>query len=172
ANACFMTFVKNFVWLVLVLFVQWGLLQDVPLTVFGNPYLYLWFFLWLPFGVSRISLYAIAFAVGSIMDAFEQSGGAHTLACLTLVALKPWVENALIGYRKSDDNEGVSHLALAPYLTTSGVLVLLHHTVLFTAENYGFDNPLLLITRILISSLITLVLLAITHALFSKKYAA
>ena len=106
------------------------------------------------------------------MDAFEQSGGAHTLACLTLVALKPWVENALIGYRKSDDNEGVSHLALAPYLTTSGVLVLLHHTVLFTAENYGFDTPLLLITRILISSLITLVLLAITHALFSKKYAA
>jgi hypothetical protein len=106
------------------------------------------------------------------MDAFEQSGGAHTLACLTLVALKPWVENALIGYRKSDDNEGVTHLALAPYLTTSGVLVLLHHTVLFTAENYGFDNPLLLITRILISSLITLVLLAITHALFSKKYAA
>ena len=93
-----MTFVKNFVWLVLVLFVQWGLLQDVPLTVYGNPYLYLWFFLWLPFGVSRISLYAIAFAVGSIMDAFEQSGGAHTLACLTLVALKPWVENALIGY--------------------------------------------------------------------------
>ena len=167
-----MTFVKNFVWLVLVLFVQWGLLQDVPLTVFGNPYLYLWFFLWLPFGVSRISLYAIAFAVGSIMDAFEQSGGAHTLGCLTLVALKPWVENALIGYRKSDDNEGVSHLALAPYLTTSGVLVLLHHTVLFTTENYGFDNPLLLITRILISSLITLVLLAITHALFSKKYAA
>jgi hypothetical protein len=98
--------------------------------------------------------------------------GAHTLACLTLVTVKPWVENALIGYRKSDDNEGVSHLALAPYLTTSAVLVLLHHTVLFTAENYGFGNPLLLFVRILVSSLITLILLAITHALFSKKYAA
>lgn len=70
-------------------------------------------FLWLPFGVTRIGLYAIAFGVGSVMDAFEQSGGAHTLACLTLVTVKPWVENALIGYRKSDDNEGVSHLALA-----------------------------------------------------------
>jgi hypothetical protein len=132
----------------------------------------LWFFLWLPFGVTRIGLYAIAFGVGSVMDAFEQSGGAHTLACLTLVTVKPWVENALIGYRKSDDNEGVSHLALAPYLTTSAVLVLLHHTVLFTAENYGFGNPLLLFVRILVSSLITLILLAITHALFSKKYAA
>ncbi|MBT5152127.1 MAG: hypothetical protein HOM43_07045, partial [Flavobacteriales bacterium] len=147
-------------------------LQDLPLTVYGNPYLYLWFFLWLPFGVTRIGLYAIAFGVGSVMDAFEQSGGAHTLACLTLVTVKPWVENALIGYRKSDDNEGVSHLALAPYLTTSAVLVLLHHTVLFTAENYGLGNPLLLFVRILVSSLITLILLAITHALFSKKYAA
>lgn len=167
-----MSMVKNTVWLALVLLVQWGLLQDLPLTVYGNPYLYLWFFLWLPFGVTRIGLYAIAFGVGSVMDAFEQSGGAHTLACLTLVTVKPWVENALIGYRKSDDNGGVSHLALAPYLTTSAVLVLLHHTVLFTAENYGFGNPLLLFVRILVSSLITLILLAITHALFSKKYAA
>ncbi len=167
-----MSIVKNTVWLALVLLVQWGLLQDLPLTVYGNPYLYLWFFLWLPFGVTRIGLYAIAFGVGSVMDAFEQSGGAHTLACLTLVTVKPWVENALIGYRKSDDNEGVSHLALAPYLTTSAVLVLLHHMVLFTAENYGFGNPRLLFVRILISSLITLILLAITHALFSKKYAA
>jgi hypothetical protein len=167
-----MSMVKNTVWLALVLLVQWGLLQDLPLTAYGNPYLYLWFFLWLPFGVKRIGLYAIAFGVGSVMDAFEQSGGAHTLACLTLVTVKPWVENALIGYRKSDDNEGVSHLALAPYLTTSAVLVLLHHTVLFTAENYGFGNPQLLFVRILVSSLITLILLAITHALFSKKYAA
>ena len=167
-----MSMVKNTVWLALVLIVQWGLLQDLPLTVYGNPYLYLWFFLWLPFGVTRIGLYAIAFGVGSVMDAFEQSGGAHTLACLTLVTVKPWVENALIGYRKSDDYEGVSHLAIAPYLTTSAVLVLLHHTVLFTAENYGFGNPLLLFVRILVSSLITLILLAITHALFSKKYAA
>ena len=167
-----MSMVKNTVWLALVLLVQWGLLQDLPLTVYGNPYLYLWFFLWLPFGVKRIGLYAIAFGVGSVMDAFEQSGGAHTLACLTLVTVKPWVENALIGYRKSDDNEGVSHLAIAPYLTTSAVLVLLHHTVLFTAENYGFGNPQLLFVRILVSSLITLILLAITHALFSKKYAA
>jgi hypothetical protein len=44
--------------------------------------------------------------------------------------------------------------------------------VLFTAENYGFGNPQLLFVRILVSSLITLILLAITHALFSKKYAA
>ena len=167
-----MSMVKNTVWLALVLLVQWGLLQDLPLTAYGNPYLYLWFFLWLPFGVKRIGLYPIGFGVGSVMDAFEQSGGAHTLACLTLVTVKPWVENALIGYRKSDDNEGVSHLALAPYLTTSAVLVLLHHTVLFTAENYGFGNPQLLLVRILVSSLITLILLAITHALFSKKYAA
>ena len=167
-----MTIVKNILWLVAVLLVQWGFLQDLPLTVYGNPYLYLWFFLWLPFGVTRMGLYAIAFTVGSIMDAFEQSGGAHTLACLALVTAKPWVESAMIGYRKSDNNEGVSHLALVPYLTTSSVLVLLHHTVLFTAENYGFYNPVLLVVRIVISSLITLVLLAITHALFSKKYAA
>ncbi len=120
-----MTIVKNILWLVAVLLVQWGFLQDLPLTVYGNPYLYLWFFLWLPFGVTRMGLYAIAFTVGSIMDAFEQSGGAHTLACLALVTAKPWVENALIGYRKSDNNEGVSHLALVPYLTTSSVLVLL-----------------------------------------------
>ena len=167
-----MTMVKNIVWLILVLLVQWGLLQDLPLTIYGNPYLYLWFFLWLPFGVSRTGIYGIAFVVGSIMDAFEQSGGAHTLACLGLVTAKPWIENTFIGYRKSDTNEGVSHLALAPYLTTSAVLVVLHHTILFTVENYGFENGQLLTLRIIVSSLLTLVLLAIAHALFSKKYAA
>jgi hypothetical protein len=90
-----MTIVKNILWLAVLLFVQWGFLQDLPLTVYGNPYLYLWFFLWLPFGVTRMGLYTIAFIVGSIMDVFEQSGGAHTLACLALVTTKPWVENTL-----------------------------------------------------------------------------
>ena len=65
---------------VLAIFVQWLLIQDLPLTDYGNPYIYLWAFFVIPFNTPRMTTYVLAFIIGSTLDSLEQSGGAHTIA--------------------------------------------------------------------------------------------
>lgn len=165
-------YIPRALWLIAILLVQWFLVQGLPLSGFGNPYVYIWFFLWLPYGTSRSALYVLAFVVGSMMDSFEQSGGAHTVATLVLVVLKPWVESALIGFRKSDGGESQANLALGAYIGPAALLTLAHHFTLFAMESYGFNPFGELALRTIVSTAITVLLLGITHVLFSKRYAS
>jgi len=162
---------KNISIIILTFAVQFAFLQDLPLTQYGNPYIYLWGLLVMPLNTTRTIYLLYAFLLGSTMDSLESSGGAHTAAMLLMAWFKPSIENVLYGFKDSKSDEGLIHLPLAKFITQVAILVLLHHTVLFTFENYGFDHTGLLFLRILISSATTILLLGIAHLLFSKRYA-
>jgi hypothetical protein len=152
--------------------IQWLLIQDLPLTEFGNPYIYLWAFFIIPFRTSKATTYIIAFVIGSILDSLEQSGGSHTIACLLTVAAKPSVENFLYGFKEENSTDTLSSLTLAKFLPVVSIIVLVHHGVLFSVENSGFSQFSALGLRILVSTLSTVGLLTIIHLLLSKRYAA
>jgi len=154
-----------------VVLFQWAFLQGLPLSQYGNPYIYVWVLMLLPQPMSRQRQFLIAFLLGSIMDSFEQSGGAHSLACLALISVKPSLENALLGFSKPEEDEGLAALPLGAFVTTAGVLVVWHHLVLFIMENYGLQHLDTVLIRTLFSSLITLLLLVILHALTARRYA-
>ena len=156
----------------LVILVQWVLIQDLPLTRYGNPYLYLWAFLIIPFNTSRSTTYILAFLIGSTLDSLEQSGGAHTIASLVMVLAKPALENFLYGFKEDNSDHTLGGLPLANFLPLTFLLVLIHHSLLFTVENSGFSQFSALGLRILMSTLSTVGLLTITHFLLSKRYAA
>ena len=157
---------------VLAIFVQWLLIQDLPLTDYGNPYIYLWAFFVIPFNTPRMTTYVLAFIIGSTLDSLEQSGGAHTIAALMTIAAKPSIENFLYGFREENSNPTLSGLPLANFLPLAFLLVLVHHSLLFTVENSGFSQFSALGLRILMSTLSTVGLLTIAHFLLSKRYAA
>lgn len=157
---------------VLAITVQWLLIQDLPLTDYGNPYIYLWAFFVIPFNTPRMTTYVLAFIIGSTLDSLEQSGGAHTIAALITIAAKPSIENFLYGFREENSNHTLSGLPLANFLPLAFLLVLLHHSLLFTVENSGFSQFSALGLRILMSTLSTVGLLTIAHLLLSKRYAA
>ena len=156
----------------LVILVQWVLIQDLPLTQYGNPYLYLWAFLVIPFNTPRSTSYILAFLIGSTLDSLEQSGGAHTIASLVMVLAKPTLENFLYGFKEENSNHTLGGLPLANFLPLTFLLVFIHHSLLFTVENSGFSQYSALGLRILMSTLSTVGLLTITHFLLSKRYAA
>ena len=147
-------------------------LQNIPLTPYGDAYLYLWAFVLLPFHEPRWRVIVFAFLLGSTMDSLEQSGGAHTVASLIFVLFKPWIENLLYGFKDSKSDEGLIHVPLASFATQALLLSLLHHSVLFILENGGFTNAGDLFMRIGMTTLVTTLLLSIGHLLFSRRYAA
>ena len=65
---------------------------------YGNPGLYLWAFLVIPFNTPRSTSYIFAFHRLNL-DSLEQSGGAHTIASLVM-PLKPTLENFYTGQRR------------------------------------------------------------------------
>jgi hypothetical protein len=156
----------------LVILVQWMLIQDLPLTQYGNPYLYLWAFLIIPFNTPRSTTYILAFLIGSTLDSLEQSGGAHTIASLIMVIVKPTLENFFYGFKEENSDHTLGGLPLVNFLPLTFLLVLIHHSLLFTVENSGFSQFTALGLRILMSTLSTAGLLTITHFLLSKRYAA
>jgi len=151
---------------------QWLALQDLPLTPYGNPYIYLWAFLVIPFNTAKPNTYIIAFLIGSVVDSLEQSGGAHTMASLLTIAVKPSVENFLYGFKDENSNHRLSGLPLGNFVPMAAILVVFHHSVLFISENAGFNQASDLGLRILVSSISTTGLLILGHLLFSKRYAA
>jgi len=163
---------KNILVVAAAYLLQFMFLQDLPLTSFGNPYIYMWGILVLPFNTSKAKYLLYAFVLGSIMDSLESSGGAHTIATLVMVWFKPNIENVLYGFKDGKSDEGLIHLPLTNFLSQTLLLVLLHHAILFTLENYGFDHLSGLALRIVWSTLTTTLLLVIGHLLFSKRYAA
>ena len=156
----------------LAVLLQWGFIQELPMSRFGNPYIYLWVFLVLPFNTSKFNNYLYAFVLGSIIDGLEQSGGAHTVASLAMVFAKPYIENVLYGFKDGKSDKGLIHLPLPNFITQTTVLVLLHHTVLYFMENSGVNHTSELVLRTLVSTALTIFLLSIGHLLFSRKYAA
>lgn len=156
----------------LTITLQWLFLQNLPLTPYGDAYFYLWAFVLLPFHEPRWRVIVFAFLLGSTMDSLEQSGGAHTVASLVFIWVKPWIENVLYGFKDSKSDEGLINVPLASFATQALILVLLHHTTLFVMENAGFTNLGDLLMRIGITTLVTTLLLSIGHLLFSRRYAA
>ena len=154
-----------------VIFFQWAFLQGLPLIPYGNPYLYIWVLLILPPQINRQRQLILAFLLGSLMDSFEQSGGAHTMASLALIVIKPSVEHAFLGFRKPEDDKGMASLSMGIFFLIVSVLVVWHHITLFLMENYGFEHLDQVLIRTLFSSLITILLLSILHALTSRRYA-
>lgn len=148
---------------------QWLLVEGLPLTQYGNPYAYLLFLIWLPVNSSKTTLLLWAFLAGSIMDSLEQSGGAHTLASLGLILIKPPIERGLLGFLRDTDAEKMSGLSLRKFIIPATLFTLVHHALLFTLENYGFSPWPPLLLRISISSIFTLLIIISLHLLLSSR---
>lgn len=155
--------------LVALVMVQLVFFTNLPLSVYGNPYIYIIGLLWLPFRINLGVYYAIAFAVGTLLDSMEQSGGAHTAACLTMAALRRPVVMGLLSYKATENVDfTLSRTSLMNFATATPLLVLAHHFVLFLFENGSLSFMGSVLLRTLLSSILTYVVILIIQGLFAK----
>lgn len=121
------------------------------------PFVYIYFFFGLPATIKPWGEMLLGFGVGLLMDIFMDSLGVHTMACTTLVAVRP----LLLGYVVSDKERLVSTidmrtLGMGNYLKYIIPLVLLHHTMVFCLSAWSLHNWWFLLLQILLSSALTI----------------
>ena len=130
-----------------------------------NPYVYLMFLFLLPISKKNQNLLLlIAFLTGIVMDAFQNSMGLHTFACVLVMYLKSPILLSLIPQLKNKTQNNIvfsiNEFGLATTIIYTSILVFIHHFALFFIEAFQFDLVNILL-RTIASGLVTSILLII-----------
>ncbi len=163
--------VSNISRFVLLLLLQVLLIDHIDLANgWVVPYLYVLFLLMLPLDVPHWETLLVGFGTGLVMDFFSNTPGMHTVACTILVYARALMLRALAPREGFDpsDRATIAHMGLAWFVTYAGVLVLLHHLVLFFLEVYRFNDFLSTFARAIGSAAATLVLCLLAQLLTSR----
>ncbi|MEO5572786.1 MAG: rod shape-determining protein MreD [Bacteroidia bacterium] len=150
---------------------QVTILNNIQLSGYINPYLYILFILLLPVKFSKIAVMILALALGLTIDMFTNTQGIHAGAAVFMAYMRPFILKIFSprdGY-ETDATPNIKDLGLQWWLAYSSVLVLLHHFALFYLEAFRFSEFFNTLGRVLLSSVATLILILITQLLFGKS---
>ena len=161
----------NLLRFILLVFVQVFLLKNVTLYNLSTPYLYILFILLLPFETPNLLLFTLAFILGLTIDAFYDTPGLHTAACVLLAFVRILFISITV-QKEGFDNEPEPTLSLMGFrwfFTYSITLTLFHHFFLFNLEVFRFSEIQYTIGRVVLSSIFTVFLMLISGLLFFKS---
>ena len=152
---------------VLLVALQVLILNNVQVSGFLNPYLYVLFLLLLPFEMPRTWLLALAFLLGITVDVFTNTLGMHLAASLFMAYCRPFVLSIIAprGGYEVGTAPSIRDMGLPWFLSYAGSLVFLHHLVLFFVEVFRFTEVFLTLGRVLASSVFTLLLVLLAQYL-------
>jgi cell shape-determining protein MreD len=150
---------------------QVTILNNVQLSGYINPYLYVLFILLLPVKFPKIPAMLIAFLVGVTIDMFTNTIGIHAAASVFMAYARPFVLKIFSprdGY-ETDATPNIKDLGLQWWLAYSSVMVLIHHFALFYLEAFRLTEFFSTFLRVVLSTIATLILVLITQFLFGKS---
>ncbi len=162
--------IRNSMRFVFLVLLQGLVLNQIDLGGYLNPYLYLMFLLMLPFETPKWLLLILGFVTGIVIDAFTNTLGMHTSACVLLAFVRPYLLQ-LIAPREGYEfgmQPFIQHMGLAWYITYAGILVLVHHSCFFFLEVFRFSDFFTTLLRILGSGAFTLLLIILSQYLIFK----
>lgn len=164
--------VKNIFRFIVFILVQVYILDKIHLHRFVIPVVYYLFILWLPFGLTRISLLVIGFVAGLSLDYFTNTPGLHAAACVLIAYARPFIINLLIPKDTAEFNyrePSPRAMGWAPYTVYAFVLTLLHHTYLYLLEWLDIGNILGFVIKVAATTGISMLLIFTVELLFPRK---
>eukprot|EP01136_Pigoraptor_vietnamica_P034710 Opistho-1_new@98999 len=129
------TIILNIVrWLVL-LFVQIFLLRNLNYYNLSTPFIYVLFLLVLPFGIPNLLLYLIAFGTGLTLDAFYDTLGVHTTACVALAFVRILFISISLNRDAIDEPEpSLGNMGFTWFTIYATLCIFIHHLFVFFLE--------------------------------------
>jgi rod shape-determining protein MreD len=149
------------------------ILNNIQLGGYINPYLYVWFILMLPFETPVALVMVLGFLLGLTIDMFLNTAGVHAAACVAMGYARHYILKIFApreGYEFGAQPSLVS-LGLKWYLSYAGLLVFVHHTVLFYAEVFRLSEFSYTMLRVILSSIFTISLIILSQLIIYRKKA-
>jgi rod shape-determining protein MreD len=158
---------------VLLISIQVFLLKNIGYYNLSIPFLYILFILLLPFGIPNWLLFSLAFITGITIDVFHDTLGLNALACSVMAFIRIIYINITV-QRDGFDNEPEPSLGIMGFrwfILYVTILTFSHHLILFTFENFNFNEFGYTLLRVVMSTLFTVGLILISEFTFLKKKA-
>lgn len=165
------SWIKNIVFALVIIFFQVLVFNDLEISSYVIPFIYPMLILSLSRSMSKPLLLIIAFALGLFIDMFSNTGGAHAMGITTLAFLRPYFLSSIGPTDSGSDhiNPSIHNLGLKSYVVYAGLLLFIHHILVFFMEVFTFENILGTLTRIIVSTLASLLLIILLQFIFVKK---
>src|ERR1700749_2199369 len=161
----------NIIRFFVLVFMQVFLLKNISLYNLSTPYFYIMFILLLPFETPNLLLFVLAFVMGLTIDAFYDTPGLHAAACV-LLALVRVIFISITVQKEGFDNEPEPTLSIMGFrwfFTYTAILTLIHHFFLFNLEFFNLSSLEFTLSRVLLSSSFTVLLILISGLIFFKR---
>lgn len=165
--------IRNIVRYTILVLIQVLVIKNIELGRFINPFIYVLFIIGLPFETPKWLLLFSAFAMGITVDLFYDTAGMHAAACVFIAYLRPGLLKLFSprdGY-EFGTQPTIQYLGIPWFLSYSGILILLHHLILFYIEVFRFSEFFSTFFRVIVSSVFTVLLVVISQYLFHRKKA-
>jgi rod shape-determining protein MreD len=149
-----MRLVRDIVLMMLLVIVQAYFFNRFFFFGYLNPYPYLFLVFSLMLRYSREGQLLLAFALGASLDLLEGTGGVHAAATTFIAFIAPLLLRFFsTGRQDSGEELSIYSISLDRRLLLLFIAFTVHHFILFSLENFGFDNFGILVQRTLFSSL-------------------
>jgi len=158
--------VLRFIGLVLL---QVIICSNINFLGYLNPYIYIIFIFLYPISNNRLLFIFLSFLLGLSVDLFLDSGGVHATASVAIAYVRPLFLKFSFGAAYEYQAIKFSNTTFSQRLIYFIVLIVIHHTLIFSLVIFDQNEALLIIKQTFYSSIFTLIICLLLTSLFSKK---
>lgn len=151
--------VRYSILLVLLLTLQFLIMDNIQFSGYVNPVVYILFILLLPFEIQPWILLPLSFMTGLIVDIFNGTPGMHTSATVAAGFVRPYILSVVAPRDEYEQGmrPGLKGYGLKWFASYVTFMVIIHHFVLFYVEVFRFEDFFSTLLRVLLSSLFSVV---------------
>ena len=153
------TTILNTVRFIVLVFFQVTVFNNMQFFFFFSPYHYILFIFLYPINTNRHLFLIFSFLLGLILDVFNNSGGVHTTACITLAFFREQLLKMSFGYSYEYHMMRITDKFSSELVTYVITSVIIHNSILISLEVFNFDFILEILLRIITSALFTILLI-------------
>ncbi|MDR2026319.1 MAG: hypothetical protein LBQ01_02015 [Prevotellaceae bacterium] len=153
---------------VVLLLLQVFVCNTVYLGIYLSVQIYTMFILFLPANFSGLRVLLLSALTGFCVDLLSGDLGLHTAACTATGYVRPYLLKRI---STSDQIEipPINRTHFRQYFIYTGILVFLHHLLLFTLETFDPKEILFITERTFVSAAFNVILISVVRALSGAK---
>ncbi len=156
--------IRYIIMFIVLVLTQVLFLNQVQMSGFANPYIYILFIMLLPVNAPRYVLLLGAFFIGLSIDIFSNTLGVHAFASVFIAFLRPLIVRAITNREEDmEDYPGLAQNGLGWFVYYTAIMVFLHHVALFFIEVFTFTDILGTLYRIVLSSLFSIFVIVLSQ---------
>ena len=134
-----------------------------------NPMVYVLFLYWYPLRQNIAVFLLISFLLGFTVDIFSDSLAIHAASVVTIAFLRPVLMRFCFGANFEFQGFTFKNTNRVQRLTFLGLIIVLHHLIFFSLEILSFSHFVLILKKIMLTSIATFLISVLLSSLFAKE---